>query len=41
MRLNLIDLVVIGALLALLLFAARQEFAHYTPDAAAPGEAAP
>ena len=39
MRFNLIDLLVIGALIALLVLAARQDFPHYatdTPAATAP-----
>lgn len=33
MRLNLIDFLVIGAVLAVLLLAARQDFPHFAPDA--------
>lgn len=41
MRLNLIDLLVIGAVLAVLLFAARQEFPHFAPEAVPAGDTAP
>jgi len=39
MRFNLIDFLVIGAVLAVLLLAARQEFPHFLPDAAPASEA--
>lgn len=34
MRFNLIDVLVIGAVLAVLLLAARQDFPHYAQDSA-------
>ena len=39
MRLNLIDLLVIAAVLAVLLLAARQEFPHFQQGADAASEA--
>lgn len=39
MRLNLIDFLVMGAVLAVLLLAARQDFPHFEPDTAASSEA--
>jgi hypothetical protein len=40
MRLNLIDLLVIAAVLAVLIFAARQEFPHFQPSGDGAGEIA-
>lgn len=40
MRLNLIDFIVIAAVLAVLMFAARQEFPHFQQSADAASEAA-
>jgi hypothetical protein len=40
MRLTLIDYLVLVAVLAVLLVAARQEFPHFTPNSAPAGDAA-